>query len=59
MKRVLICLLSLFLASCSLLDDFFNTAQIQPAGKDEKTYAGAPVRKESEKVLTVCQKTEL
>ena len=36
MKRLIICFLVLFSASCSLLDDFFNDAQLQRT-KEEKS----------------------
>jgi len=41
MKRLIICFLALFLASCSLLDDFFNNAQLQHT-------------KEAESILIAC-----
>ena len=58
MKRLIICFLTVFLASCSLLDDFFNNAQIQTIKENERAYADISGQKESESVLIVCQKSE-
>lgn len=55
MKRIIICFLVLFLASCSLLDDFFRTTQTQYINESEKAYADISVPETSESLLIVCQ----
>jgi len=55
MRYIIICLLIVFSASCSLLDDFFRTTQTQYTNKSEKAYAEISVPKTSEPMLIVCQ----